>query len=187
MQANGWLPPVHENVAAASHQAALDYEPQKWHRAVALVLELHRTAFTAIANRVLATAVEAQAVYTPNTLKTIENIWSSSFCQVQGIYLYNIYKICDNILTTEWQYRGNLVTVQPFYKKRGLAFGVSPGAPVSSNTTTRRPNPSGRGTNGAAVVPSTEAGSAAADHPCDGAASRYGGSPASILVHFRKK
>ncbi|CAL1145789.1 unnamed protein product, partial [Cladocopium goreaui] len=57
MQANGWLPPVHENVAAASHQAALDYEPQNWHRAVALVLELHRTAFTAIANRVLATAV----------------------------------------------------------------------------------------------------------------------------------
>ena len=95
MQANGWLPPVHENVAAASHQAALDYEPQKWHRAVALVLELHRTAFTAIANRVLATAVEAQAVYTPK----------------------NIFKICDNILTTEWQYRGNLVTVQPFYKK----------------------------------------------------------------------
>ena len=38
-----------------------------------------------------------------------------------------------------------------------------------------------------AVVPSTEAGSAAADHLCDGAASRYGGSPASILVYFPQK
>ena len=109
LQANGWLPPVHENVAAANHQAALDYEPQKWHRAVALVLELHRTAFTAIANRVLATAVEAQAVYTPKYFKN--NSWSSSFCQIQGICLYNIFKICDNILTTEWQYRGNLVAI----------------------------------------------------------------------------